>query len=206
MCQPPSNADIRPIHRLDAKCCIDDLPHLTFQYATLPKRSRYVVSFFEATSSHLFPRLSPFLLMFALEEPKSRKRRLSSQEPWDVEPETIAKKQKSLSECRDVPRHRRRSPSFWDTLSKIRLSRSSLREFERRNIGKKIQSPYTPTTKIEYPTGRSRLRLKRFARRGGPDLSHLRGVCLSHVDVSSPRRLTRVCDSLPTCLLRSSTK
>ncbi|KIW41742.1 uncharacterized protein PV06_07266 [Exophiala oligosperma] len=114
--------------------------------------------------------------MFALEEPKSRKRRLSSQEPWDVEPETIAKKQKSLSECRDVPRHRRRSPSFWDTLSKIRLSRSSLREFERRNIGKKIQSPYTPTTKIEYPTGRSRLRLKRFARRGGPDLSHLRGL------------------------------
>ncbi|KAK5189051.1 hypothetical protein LTR96_010934 [Exophiala xenobiotica] len=110
--------------------------------------------------------------MFALEEPKSRKRQRSSPEPEDFEPEP-AKKQKSLSENRNLPRHR--PPSFWDTLSKIRLSRGALREFDRRNIEEKVQSPCTITPKVEYPTGRARLLVKRFARRGGPDLSHLRG-------------------------------
>ncbi|KAJ9493410.1 hypothetical protein H2202_011120 [Exophiala xenobiotica] len=112
--------------------------------------------------------------MFALEERKSRKRQRSSPEPEDFEPEPIAKKQKSLSESRNLPRHR--PPSFWDTLSKIRLSRGALREFDRRNIEEKVQSPCTITPKVEYPTGRARLLVKRFARRGGPDLSHLRGL------------------------------
>ncbi|KIW36547.1 uncharacterized protein PV06_11201 [Exophiala oligosperma] len=112
--------------------------------------------------------------MFALEEPKSRKRQRSSQSREDLEPEPIAKKQKPLSESRDLPRHR--PPSFWDTLSKIRLSRSALREFDRRNIEEKVQPPCTLPPKVEYPTGRARLQLKRFARRGGPDLSHLRGL------------------------------
>ncbi|KIW24847.1 uncharacterized protein PV07_10535 [Cladophialophora immunda] len=112
--------------------------------------------------------------MFALEEPQSRKRQRSSQEPGDLEPEPVAKKQRSLSESRDLPRHR--PPTFWDTLSKIRLSRGALREFDRRNIEEKVQPPCTPTPKVEYPQGRARLRLKRFARRGGPDLSHLRGI------------------------------
>ncbi|KIW35735.1 uncharacterized protein PV06_11924 [Exophiala oligosperma] len=112
--------------------------------------------------------------MFALEEPQSRKRQRSSQSREDFEPEPIAKKQKLLSESRDLPRHR--PPSFWDTLSKIRLSRGALREFDRRNIEEKVQPPCTLTPKVEYPTGRARLLLKRFARRGGPDLSHLRGL------------------------------
>ncbi len=97
---------------------------------------RYIVSSFEATSSHLYPRA--FLssaLMFVLEEPKSRKRPRSSHEPVDLEPEPIAKKQKSLSQSRDLPRHR--PPSYWDTLSRRRLSRGALREFDRRNIQEK---------------------------------------------------------------------
>ncbi|KAK5550541.1 hypothetical protein LTR46_011459 [Exophiala xenobiotica] len=111
--------------------------------------------------------------MFVLEEPESRKRPRSSQEPGDLEPEPIAKKQKSLSESRAQPRHR--PASFWDTLSKVRLSRGALREFDRRNIEEKVQPPCTLPPKVEHPTGRARLLLKRFARRGGPDLSHLRG-------------------------------
>ncbi|KAK5262627.1 hypothetical protein LTR96_011826, partial [Exophiala xenobiotica] len=111
--------------------------------------------------------------MFALEEPKSKKRQRSSPEPGDLEPEPVAKKQKPLS-SRDLPR--RRPPSFWDTLSKIRLSRGALREFDRRNIEETVQSSGTLAPKVEYPTGRGPLRLKRFARRGGPDLSHLRGL------------------------------
>ncbi|KAK5442639.1 hypothetical protein LTS15_010957 [Exophiala xenobiotica] len=112
--------------------------------------------------------------MFALEEAKSRKRQRSSPAPGDFEPGSIAKKQKSLSESRALPRHR--PPSFWDTLSRIRLSRGALREFDRRNIQETDQPPCTLIPKVEYPIGRARLRLKRFARSGGPDLSHLRGL------------------------------
>jgi hypothetical protein len=121
--------------------------------------------------------------MFVLEEAKSRKRPRSSQKPEDLEPEPepIAKKQKSYSESRAQPRHR--PPSYWDTLSKIRLTRGALREFDRRNIEEKVQPPCTLTPKVEYPVGRARLRLKRLARRGGPDLSHLRGVRLFYVNV-----------------------
>ncbi|KIW78602.1 hypothetical protein Z517_08440 [Fonsecaea pedrosoi CBS 271.37] len=117
--------------------------------------------------------------MFALEEPESRKRQRSSQGPADLEAEPVAKKQKPLSESRDLPCRDlrcRRPPSYWNTLSKVHLTRGALWEFDRRSIEEKVQSPCTFTPKVGYPTGRAVLRLKRFARCGGPDLSHLRGL------------------------------
>ena len=129
--------------------------------------------------------------MFVLEEPKSRKRRRTSQEPTDIEQVPVAKKQKSILENPVRPHHR--PPSFWDTLSKVRLSRSALTEFDRRNIQETCQ-PYSILTPVaKYPNGRARQRLKRFARRGGPDLSRLRGVSLSHQGAESPLESNQVC-------------
>jgi len=148
----------------------------------VPNLPRYIATFLEATSAHLHPR--PFLfslLMFVLEEPQSRKRPRSSLELRNLEPEPIVKKQKSFPESCAQPRHR--PATFWDTLSKVRLTRGALREFDRRNVEEKVQPPCTLTPNVEYPTGRARLRLKRFARGGGSDLSHLRGVRLFYADV-----------------------
>lgn len=129
--------------------------------------------------------------MFVLEELQSRKRQRPSQESVDLEQERepVAKKQKSTSESGAHPRHR--PPSFWNTLSKVRLSRAALREFDRRNKQETGQPCSNPITNVEYPQGGSRQRLKRSARRGGPDLSHLRGVRRSHaeVDLWTDRRL-----------------
>jgi hypothetical protein len=120
--------------------------------------------------------------MFVLEEPKSRKRRRTSQEPTDIAQVPIAKKLKPPSDNHE--RHHR-PPSFWDTLSKVRLSRSALKEFDRRNIqgtGQPCFEPI-PIPIAQVSAGRYRQQLKRFGRRGGPDLSHLRGVSLSCIDV-----------------------
>jgi hypothetical protein len=129
--------------------------------------------------------------MLALEEPKQRKRKRTSQEPADVEQVPIAKKQKSISESPIEPHHQ--SHSFWDTLSKIRLTRSALKEFDRRNTQEAFQPYSIPTPVAEYPTGRAGQRLKRFARCGGPELSYLRGVGLSHQGEESPLESNQVC-------------
>jgi hypothetical protein len=151
--------------------------NLSSQHAAVPNLRHYIVSSWATTSSHLYPHVFPLLtLMFVLEEPKSKKRRRSSTHSEDLESQPTAKKQKSASESRSQPRHR--PLSFWNTLSKVWLTRGALKEFDRRNIEEKVQPPCTLTPKVEYPTGRARLRLKRFAQRGGPDLSHLRGVRL----------------------------
>lgn len=60
------------------------------------------------------------------------------------------------------------SPRFWDDLSKIELWPRALRELDRRNSN---QPPPTPAIPDIFPTN-----LARFARHGGPDLDHLRGV------------------------------
>ncbi|OAG41332.1 hypothetical protein AYO21_04495 [Fonsecaea monophora] len=64
----------------------------------------------------------------------------------------------------------------WDSLSKITLTLTSLREYDRR-VHKETDLPnlYSLTSNAGDPTGQARQRLKRFARRGGPDLSHLIG-------------------------------
>lgn len=141
----------------------------------MPNLRHCIVSSLATTSFHLPP--SSFLLltlMFVLEEPKSKKRRRSSTHSEESHP--IAKKQKPASESHFQPQHR--PPSFWNTLSKVWLTRAALKEFDRRHIQEAVQQCYTPIPSSISPNGPARPRLKRFARRRGPDLSHLRGVRL----------------------------
>lgn len=113
-------------------------------------------------------------IMFVLEEPKSSKRPRRSPEPEDPEQEPISKRQKSESRAQSgYP-----PPRFWDTLSKIRLTRGALKEFERRNVHEKCRPHYIAIANIGCAKGRARQRLKRLAHSGGLDLSHLRGVSL----------------------------
>ena len=147
------------------------------QYAAVPNVRRYIVSSPATTSSHFFAHFSPLLaLMFVLEEPSSKKRPRSSTRCEDLESHQLTKKKKSASE--DCSQPRRRTPSFWNTLSRVWLTRGSLKEFDRRHIQEAGQRCHIPIPYSNSPDGRARQRLKRFARRGGPDLSHLRGVRL----------------------------
>ncbi|KAK4186402.1 hypothetical protein QBC35DRAFT_270291 [Podospora australis] len=59
------------------------------------------------------------------------------------------------------------APEFWDNLSKVWLTPRALRELDRRNDARPAPKPPTPAV---YTTD-----LAQFARRGGPDLRHLRG-------------------------------
>jgi len=93
-------------------------------------------------------------------------------------------------------------PAFWDNLSKIWLTRSSLKELNRRNaqstsyqssLKYKIRKPRTRSAVREFkqkvqpavPVSEYLSKapqvdialLKTFARKGGPDLTDLRGVC-----------------------------
>jgi hypothetical protein len=95
-------------------------------------------------------------------------------------------------------------PAFWDNLSKIPLTRSAVKELERRSalsdrscVQPKVKKPRTrsavrefkqkaqpPIPVSEYLSKASQadiVLLKVFAtqqRRGGPDLADLRGVCI----------------------------
>ena len=59
-------------------------------------------------------------------------------------------------------------PKFWDNLSKVSATPRALRELDRRKNARLVRKPPAPAV---HPTD-----LERFARRGGPDLRHLRGV------------------------------
>jgi hypothetical protein len=61
------------------------------------------------------------------------------------------------------------APEFWDNLSKVCLTPRALRELDRRQNNQ-------PAPKVTTPDV-DPVDLGRFARRGGPDLQHLRGVC-----------------------------
>jgi hypothetical protein len=77
------------------------------------------------------------------------------------------------------------SPAFWDNLSKIWLTKHTLRELNRRNAK---PLPYSPPRRALQPvtqnffagncTPETLKSIKLFARHGGPDLSDLRGVCI----------------------------
>ncbi|TWU70694.1 hypothetical protein ED733_001576 [Metarhizium rileyi] len=60
-------------------------------------------------------------------------------------------------------------PQFWDNLSKVWLTPRALREIDRRNGAR------PPVTTSPAPTVFTATTLTQFARRGGPDLRHLRG-------------------------------
>ncbi|KAM3441687.1 hypothetical protein MY4824_001465 [Beauveria thailandica] len=60
-------------------------------------------------------------------------------------------------------------PQFWDNLSKIWLTPRALRELDRRNDAKPPARNSAAFSRVSPTT------LARFARRGGPDIRHLRG-------------------------------
>ena len=67
----------------------------------------------------------------------------------------------------DVP------PEFWDELSKVWVTRRALRELDRRNSTR--PSPRPPSSAVCTTD------LARFARHGGSDLRHLRGVRVAFI-------------------------
>lgn len=89
-------------------------------------------------------------------------------------------------------------PEFWDNLSKIWLTKSALKELDRRNT-QSVPNPPSPYQQVHQPVTqhffanlkpiesvddflrncslRTSKDIKLFSRHGGPDLSGLRGVC-----------------------------
>ena len=66
-------------------------------------------------------------------------------------------------------------PAFWDKLSEVPLTKNALRELERRKPRRLSTRPKTAQC-FDYCSPTEREQIKRFARRGGPNLSDLRGV------------------------------
>ncbi|ETS84070.1 hypothetical protein PFICI_05946 [Pestalotiopsis fici W106-1] len=69
-------------------------------------------------------------------------------------------------------------PDFYDTLSKLWLTDRALREHDQRTDARlfpKSGSPQSSIVSFNQATARGDLKLARFARTGGPDLSDLRG-------------------------------
>ena len=112
--------------------------------------------------------------MFVLKGPTSWKQQRTSLEPTTDEPTSVAKGHKSSPERKARSRHR--PANFWNTLSKIRFSRGALREFDCRNQQRECRpfllSKPTTTSLPEQDLNK----IKQFARHGGPNLAHLRGV------------------------------
>ena len=110
-----------------------------------------------------------------LVEPSSRSRKRRA--PCDRSIEDgylpIAKRYKSSASS---VRHHEPSPEFWDRLSRAFLSRRALWEFDRRTVGQSHPAAPPAPASRDLPLGPQLTRLKRFARRGGPSLTHLRGV------------------------------
>lgn len=103
----------------------------------------------------------------------SLKRRADSDPPSADESRPVPKKHKSdySTHARGVP-----SPEFWDRLSRVQLSRQALREFDRRTLlTSDTSAPLAPTARNPLRGSRS-IQLKRLAQRGGPPLTHIRGV------------------------------
>ncbi|OAP53960.1 hypothetical protein AYL99_11840 [Fonsecaea erecta] len=68
----------------------------------------------------------------------------------------------------------RLTPAFWDSLSSIHLTRRALAELDRRNALRKKSSPKQPTS-VKSVSEPDTIDLEDVARRGGPDLTDLRG-------------------------------
>ncbi|OAA34506.1 hypothetical protein NOR_08451 [Metarhizium rileyi] len=94
---------------------------------------------------------------------QNRKRPNSYDTTQDSPP---AKRVKSTSAVRIASNF---PPQFWDNLSKVWLTPRALREIDRRNGAR------PPVTTSPAPTVFTATTLTQFARRGGPDLRHLRG-------------------------------
>lgn len=70
------------------------------------------------------------------------------------------------------------SAAFYDTLSKVRLTRRALNELDRRTNQIKYLKAFTPPPEPSHSENLTK-RLQKFAENGGPDLRDLRGVRLT---------------------------
>ncbi|KIW39814.1 uncharacterized protein PV06_08398 [Exophiala oligosperma] len=112
------------------------------------------------------------------DNPPSKKRRRYSSEPRSndsPEDPPSAKRKKRTLEAGVVGGHR--TPSFWNRLSKVHLTRGALREFDRR-ASRARQLLSTLCSSIDSSSGPGTKSVKRFARHGGPNLTHLRGFAI----------------------------
>ncbi|PVH68989.1 hypothetical protein DL98DRAFT_522428 [Cadophora sp. DSE1049] len=77
------------------------------------------------------------------------------------------------SESQPSKRLKSSRAEFYDSLSKVWLTRRALKELDRRTLQANIPQRLTPPSQRVYPEETSKQ--KRFARHGGPDLRDLRG-------------------------------
>ncbi|KAM3499048.1 hypothetical protein MY11210_009636, partial [Beauveria gryllotalpidicola] len=87
-------------------------------------------------------------------------------------------------------------PKFWDKLSKVWLTPRALREKDRRN------GAWPPATRCSASSTATSTTLARFARRGGPDLRHLRG----YPELKHAARMSSNASSAPLSRRTQSTK
>lgn len=141
----------------------------------------------------------------ALSETPRMRQCSSSQPPLDIIPSTRysddllapmlshegsypRKRHREQSACNDIEQQARvkrtktishnYSPEFWDALSKITLTRKALAEFERRTTEENIERVVSSARRTTRLLRSDAKRLREFATKGGPDLSHLRGVSI----------------------------
>jgi hypothetical protein len=101
-----------------------------------------------------------------------RQRAVEALSQDDLENTRLTKKNKTLSEIEDDKWLNWIPPSkYWDNLAKVPLTRSALKELDRRTKTQR-RSPSPPRI---LPTTTPARALAQFARHGGPDLRHLRG-------------------------------
>lgn len=99
--------------------------------------------------------------------PQNGKRRRDD-EPSQADIDPPAKRAKTKSEIeREAWESWEYPPEFYDRLSKVSLSRRALKELDRRTHTRRCH----PSPPVIRPRD-----LAQFARHGGPDLRHLRGV------------------------------
>ncbi|OAR00666.1 hypothetical protein LLEC1_07337, partial [Akanthomyces lecanii] len=168
LARSPSSPDQYPINRVPA--------HQSFFTST---RQRFLqkLAVFTPTEHRQMSSPSSISDQVPVSNVQKRKRRNTYDTTEDSPP---AKRIKSTSATREASNF---PPQFWDNLSKVWLTPRALREKDRRNGGQpRVATSTTPVTVT--PTT-----LARFARRGGPDLRHLRGYPESkHTVRMSPDR------------------
>lgn len=115
-----------------------------------------------------------------------RKRKRSSQELGEADNSSLISSKRQRVDCTAQEARHAARDRFWDTLSKVWLTPRALREFDRRNTAQSLEQkyisdwePWSRKRSFVDISGLSAValkELKRFARRGGPDLVDVRGV------------------------------
>ena len=167
-----------------------------------PTSTDFYMSKSQAPNSHKRKRNEPCLYRSEIFRPESKKQKLDHQPPKFYLPSDPSSNPSSDPSSYYIP-----PPSFWDTLSKIWLTKDALRELDRRNAQSDLESSYhhqeaqRPITRKFLAELRHRQstravenffrgpripkEIQQFARQGGPNISDLRGVriakCLTSI-------------------------